>query len=273
MAEPTRMIITGVPNYAQDYVTLDDGTRAMAGCGPVAALMLLAWYDRRYGFKKLIPSARERDPLPTELVLTLRKLMNTVNLELDNDGVQEYGMTVPSEFRSGLASYVGERYAVDISTKASTGLNTLEGVFEKSVALIREGRVHVICFDWQGTAGIFPNHYAVVVGYTTNNGRENLIINPGWGYSFQAVEMSDPKVKPARLYWIDIKENADGPRDGHPIGPMDDYGFQTLAGGGFGLAPTIRPHFDQGSASTWRVSDRMENGIDGSNLWQCKWFD
>ena len=41
--------MSGVPAYRQDTVVKENGKSVIAGCGPTAALMRLAWYDRRHG--------------------------------------------------------------------------------------------------------------------------------------------------------------------------------------------------------------------------------
>jgi hypothetical protein len=124
----------------------DNGKMVMVGCGPVAALMLLAYYDRAFGYHRFIKAVPEtKTGMPEDLILKLRKEMKTSNFELDKDDVQTYGLTLPPAFRSGLKSYLRQHYDVDVHTKASTGLNTLEGVFEKSKELLDEGLPHVDC--------------------------------------------------------------------------------------------------------------------------------
>ncbi|WP_312264408.1 hypothetical protein [Rivihabitans pingtungensis] len=38
--------MSGVPAYRQDTVVKENGKSVIAGCGPTAALMRLAWHDR-----------------------------------------------------------------------------------------------------------------------------------------------------------------------------------------------------------------------------------
>lgn len=69
-----------MPPYNQDNVVKESGKEVIAGCGPTAALMLLAYYDARFGYKQLIPSGSESDTgMPDALVLDLRRKMHTVN--------------------------------------------------------------------------------------------------------------------------------------------------------------------------------------------------
>jgi hypothetical protein len=84
------VIITGVPPYKQDDVVKENGDEVIAGCGPVAALMLLAYYDRRYGYKQLISTHAESvTGMPDALLIELRQSMHTVN-DLKNG--TEWGM-------------------------------------------------------------------------------------------------------------------------------------------------------------------------------------
>ena len=53
MPKTTRFILTGVPPYRQDYISNGNGTQVMSGCGPVAGLMLMEWYDRALGYQRL----------------------------------------------------------------------------------------------------------------------------------------------------------------------------------------------------------------------------
>lgn len=41
--------MSGVPAYRQDTVVKENGKSVIAGCGPTAALMRLAWHDCRHG--------------------------------------------------------------------------------------------------------------------------------------------------------------------------------------------------------------------------------
>lgn len=76
-------------------------------------------------------------------------------------------------------------------------------MFSQAVELLLRGVPSVILFDWEGKGGIFPNHYALVVGYDRVAGRRQLVLNPGWGYDFQLLDMTDPSVAPVTLYWIE----------------------------------------------------------------------
>ena len=56
MSQPQRMIITGVSPYAQGHFVNEHGNKVWQGCGPTAALMLMSYYDKCLGYKKLIPT-------------------------------------------------------------------------------------------------------------------------------------------------------------------------------------------------------------------------
>lgn len=271
MATASRIILTGVPAYRQDTVVKENGKSVIAGCGPTAALMLLAWYDRRRGYKRLVSASQESSALPDDLIIELRQLMHTVN-DLKNG--QEWGLTVPAFFHSGLDKYISDRYGkTKIETCGSSDLGvSLDDVFEKSVSLIRKDKPHVLLLDWQGKQGIFPNHYVVVVGFRKDNGYKKLIVNPGWGYNFHVVDMEDDSVKPVRLYWVDsIEKDPDGPADGHTIGPKDSYTWVKKDG-----KDLLDP--DPYSASSdnkvdWRAADLCEELITGTMIRRNSWFD
>ena len=278
MPKTTRFILTGVPPYRQDYISNGNGKQVMSGCGPVAGLMLMAWYDRALGYERLIkPVPESKIDQPESLLLKLREEMKTSNFELDHDGRQDYGLTAPSAFRSGLKSYIRQYYDVDVKTKASTGLNTLEGVFEKSRELLDDQIPHVLLLDYDQDVmggiigGLFPDHYVVVVGYSTHQGNQKLIVNNGLGDNFQVVDMTDKRIKPARIYWLDMKERGDGPKDGHRIGPSEGYRW-TPVGQTKVLEPTIRKH-DGSDTFTWRPADKCVRLTDQVAVSACSWYD
>lgn len=278
MSKTTRTIITGVPPYKQDYITNEKGKRVMAGCGPVAGLMLMAWYDRALGYHKLIkPVPESKTEQPEGLLLKLREHMATANFELDSDDVQTYGLTAPPAFRKGLKSYIKQYYDVSIETKASTGLNTLEGVFEKSRELIDNRTPHVLLLDYDQSVmkglvgGLFPDHYVVVVGYSIHNDNRKLVVNNGLGDNFQIVDMTDKDIKPARIYWLDMKEPPDGPADGHQIGPEEHYHW-TVANSRKVLEPTILKA-DGSETFEWRPADDTIHLTSGTDCSVCLWQD
>jgi hypothetical protein len=278
MPKTTRLILTGVPPYDQSYVINDNGKRVMAGCGPVAALMLLAYYDRAFGYHRLIKAVPEtKTSMPEDLILKLRKEMKTSNFELDKDNEQTYGLTFPSAFRSGLKSYIRQYYDADVHTKASTGLNTLAGVFEQSKELLDEGLPHVLLLDYDddvmpGIGGLFPDHYVVVVGYSIANGRQDLIVNNGLGANFQVVDMTDKAIQPARLYWLEMKDPADGPKDGHQIGPEEHYTW-TMVDGEKRLEPTILKQGSSTECFAWRPADKSVVLTSNSDVSVSRWYD
>lgn len=272
MANATRIILTGVPAYRQDNVVKENGKEVIAGCGPTAALMLLAWYDRRRGYKRLVSASQERDTdLPDALILELRQQMHTVN-DLKNG--QEWGLTVPAFFQSGLDKYISDRYGktkIETCGTSDLGIN-LDDVFEKSVALIRKDKPHVLLLDWQGSQGVFPNHYVVVVGFRKHDGYKKLIVNPGWGYNFHAIDMEDDAIKPVRLYWVEsIEQSPDGPADGHQIGPKDEYVWVKKDGKDV-LDPDPKSHTTNQPVD-WRVADQCEELITGTLVRRNSWFD
>jgi hypothetical protein len=278
MPQTTRLILTGVPPYNQSSVINDNGKTVMAGCGPVAALMLLAYYDRAFGYHRLIKSVPEtKTGMPEELILKLRGEMQTANFELDKDGVQYYGLTLPSAFRSGLKSYIRQYYDADVDTKASTGFNTLTGVFEKSRELLDAGRPHVLLLDYDDVmpgviGGLFPDHYVVVVGYSINHGCQNLIVNNGLGANFQIVDMTDKEIKPARIYWLDMKEPGDGARDGHQIGPEEHYRWG-MVDGEKRLEPSILQNGSATEFFSWRPADKSVALTPTSDVSVSRWYD
>lgn len=243
-----RMIITGVPPFGPTQWTSGSGSVVPAGCGPEAARMLLAYYDRRYGYAQLVRDA------PGQAIVELRDRMNTITVMWQ--GVPQ-GFTDPGMFTAGLASYVKARYPGGLSLGSKTG--TLAQVFEKSVELIRSFKPHIILFDWEGETWIFPNHYSVVVGFSLESGRKQLIINTGWGYDFQLLDMTDTAVAPASIVWID--EMADPPdgQGGVALGPGSAQGMWVQdQDGKLQLEPVLHKHFDPNQTVSWSMSDRMQ---------------
>ncbi len=153
-----------------------------------------------------------------------------------------------------------------------TGISghTLADVFDKSVELISNDLPHVILFDAYNVTGsksiIFPTHYSIVVGYNKEDGKKELIINPGWGYPFQLIDLADTKIKPVRIIWAKITSTADGDKDGHTIGPKGSELCSTASfmhyenvGGSLLMKPTIMKY--DGGCTTWRTATRTKHPI------------
>lgn len=265
-------VLTGVPPYNQDLVCKENGKDVIAGCGPTAALMLLAYYDARFGYKRLVSSSSEKKKdLPDDLVINLRKKMHTIN---DAKNGQEWGMTLPAFFHSGLDSFITECYGKTVIKEFATSLlgHNLDDVFSKSCQLIDSGKPHVFLFDWEGSAGIFPNHYVVIVGYRCDNGKKHLIANAGWGddYQFLTIDMEDKKVKPATLYYVESIEKAPEHKgDGHKIGPDTGYKW-TGNGKDRKINLTVKKHFSS-AEETWEVNDSITEIFEGTDFTICTW--
>src|ERR1043166_1654846 len=139
-----RMIITGVSPYKQARFINEHGQNVWEGCGPVAGLMLMSYYDKRYGYKKLIPSSDESQTgTPNDIIQTLRNKMLTV-VVTDNQG-----LTDPTFFKSGLTGYIEDcGYAADMHSYGSSDIGVSEDdVFNKSVSLLQDHTVHVLLLD------------------------------------------------------------------------------------------------------------------------------
>jgi len=247
-ADAERMIIAGVPPFGPTQWTDDKGNAVPAGCGPEAARMLLSYYDRRYGYAQLVRDA------PGQAIVELRERMNTITVMWQ--GIPQ-GFTDPGLFTAGLKSYVKARYPGGLTLGSKTG--TLAQVFDQSVELIRSFKPHIILFDWEGETWIFPNHYSVVVGFSVETGRKQLIINPGWGYDFQLLDMTDTAVAPASLVWIE--EMADPPdgAGGVALGPGSAQGMWVQdATGKLQLEPVLHKHFNPNETVSWSMSDRVQ---------------
>ena len=250
--EPERMILTGIPPLGPTWLPDERGGSIPAGCGPEAARALLAYYDRRYGYRLV------RDD-PAAAVGELYRLMGTLTVIWD--GVRQ-GLTWPWSFAAGLRAYVGARYPGGVR------VGRLDGspipVFERSVDLVRQEIPHVILFDWQGAGGIFPNHYAIVVGYDRSQGRRHLVLNPGWGYDFQLLDMSDPAVAPVSLFWIEEIRDPPDDEPGVSIGPPSAAGmWERDEKGNVQLRPVLRLHSDPHSTVRWPPSTRVGFPIPG----------
>lgn len=250
MSTPERMIITGVSPYAQARFVNERGNSVWEGCGPVAALMLMSYYDKRYGYKKLIPKSDESGTTtPDALIQDLRKRMLTITVP----GSEE-GLTDPTTFKSGLKGYVKDcGYSVEMDSYGSSDIGVSEEeVFDKSVSLIRDHHVHVLLLDWNGSS-VFPSHYVVVVGYNKHNTKRLIVCN-GFGDDFQAVDFEDKSIKPVRAIWMSISSSPDGSADGHDIGPACSYTWTTV-NGQKRLVPTVLQPPGTSGSTTWPTAD------------------
>ncbi len=258
-----RMIITGVPPFDPTQWTDDKGNVVPAGCGPEAARMLLAYYDRRYGYEKLVRND------PGRAIVELHERMNTITVMWQGTA---QGFTDPATFTAGLKSYVKARYPGGLTLGSKTG--TLDQVFEKSVELIRSFKPHIILFDWKGETWIFPNHYAVVVGYSVEAGRKQLILNTGWGYDFQILDMTDTAVAPASIVWIEAMNDPPDGEGGCAIGPASAQGMWVQDDAGkYQLEPVLHKHFDPYQTVAWSMSDKMQFFPEtNSKIGVCSWY-
>ena len=248
---PERMILVGAPPLGPTWLLAEDGTRTPAGCGPEAARILLAYYDRRYGYRFLADG-------PAAAIAELYKLMGTITIVW---GGQQQGLTWPWAFTAGLRAYIERRCPRGVVLGTADG--SLAAVFARSVELIQRGVPHVVLFDWAGKGGIFPNHYAVVVGYDISGERRHLVLNPGWGYDFQLLDMSDPAAAPVALYWI---EEIPDPPPGEPgvaIGPPSGAGMWEVEGGAARFRPVLHLHSDPPRIVRWPPSTRLEFPVSG----------
>jgi|GEM_PF-2363505 len=191
---PKRMLIFGLPAWGPTLLRNLQGEEIPAGCGPEAARLLLLYYDLIFG-----TSFVRKDP--ESAISELHRLMGTITVEWN--GVKQ-GLTWPWAFRAGLRAYI-EAHS-DLSVWVHTFTGGLGEVFFRAVRLLQEGTSAVLLFDWQGEGGIFPTHYAVVVGYDLSS--NELVVNPGWGYEFQLLSFRDKRILPVSLIWLEFSELA-----------------------------------------------------------------
>lgn len=249
-----RVILTGVPPLGPTWWKDEAGANVPAGCGPEAGRLLLSYYDRRYGYRFV------RDD-PAKAIKDLHARMGTVTVFWA--GTRQ-GLTWPWAFAPGLRAYIEARCPRGASLRSLDA--DLRKVFETSVALIQRGEPHVILFDWGGEGGIFPNHYAVVVGYDTTEGRQLLVLNPGWGYDFQLLDMRDPMVAPATLFWIEEVRDPPDAEPGIAIGPASATGmWERDAEGLLQLRPVLRLHNDPRSTVRWAASSHVQFLVAGAD--------
>ena len=251
-ASPERMILTGTPPFGPTWLSAGNGAPIPAGCGPEAGRILLSYYDLRYGYRFVTD--------PGEAIVELRRRMGTITVFWG--GVHQ-GLTWPWAFAPGLRAYAEARYPAGLSIETTGG--SLGRVFDQSVALLTRGIPHVILFDWQGAGGVFPNHYAVVVGYDKSDGRRHLVVNPGWGYDFQILDMSDPVVAPVSLYWIEEIRDPPDVEPGIPTGPPSAAGmWESEEAGNVQLRPVLRLHHDPRSTVRWPTSSHVQFLVPGA---------
>jgi hypothetical protein len=244
-----RMIITGVSPYAQAHFINENGKNVWEGCGPVAGLMIMSYYDKRFGYKKLIPSNDESEAgTPNDIIQTLRNKMLTV-VVTDNQG-----LTDPTFFKSGLKGYIEDcGYSADMNSYGSSDIGVSEeDVFNKSVSLLQNHTVQVLLLDYDGNTGMFPSHYVVVVGYNKYKGKKLIVCN-GFGDHFQAIDFNDTKIKPVRLIWMTLT-GANGTGDGHEIGPACSYSWSTV-NGQKRLVPSVLEPPGTSGTTPWRAAD------------------
>lgn len=187
-----RLLLVGLPAWGPSWLD-KEGRRIPAGCGPEAARLLLWYWDTRLGTNLV-----RNDP--EEALAQLHSVMGTTTVLWEGT---EQGLTWPWKFAQGLENYVRTVWP---GARVRSLSASLEEVFAQAVALLGHGNPPVLLFDWEGRGGVFPNHYALVVGY--NLGAKELVIHPGWGYPFQSLPFTDTRIGPVQLFWLEGVEGA-----------------------------------------------------------------
>lgn len=265
-------ILTGVPPYDQHQRVRVDGAPVMLGSGPAAALMLLAWWQARFGYRQLLARGHEGESgAPEDAAAELRESMHTLG---DLFHGQAWSMTLPMFFQAGLEAYLAGRYGRAVVKEYNPNVfgRGVLAVYEQSRALIDAGQPHVLLMDWHGTAGVFPHHYVVVVGWRRDGGRRQLIVNAGWGSGsqFLCVDMADRRVRPATLFYIESLGR--GPETaglGPCVGPAPGYRWQH-EGDGRRLVPVVRRHFSD-HTEAWEPSLPARELVAGTEFTVCDW--
>jgi len=184
---PERALLLGLPAWGPSWLE-KEGRRIPAGCGPEAARLLLWYWDVRLGTNLV-----RNDP--EGALVKLHSGMGTVTVVWEGT---EQGLTWPWKFAQGLESYARTTWPAARVRSLSA---PLDEVFARAVELLAEGNPPVLLFDWEGRGGLLPNHYALVVGYDRRT--KELVVNPGWGYPFQSVPFTDPRIGPVQLFWLE----------------------------------------------------------------------
>jgi hypothetical protein len=260
-------LLTGLAAFDLDQPVKERGQVLAAGSAATAALILLAYYDARFGYRQLLARTHEAE----ESVAELRRLTHTLNDRLHG---RDWGMTLPVFFHEGLQSYIAARYGWCALKEYSANVfgRGLGSVFEQSRDLIDAGRPHVLVMDWHGAGGILPHQYMVVAGWRSDGGRRHLIANPGGGAhgQFVTIDMDDQRVRPATLYYIDaIGKVPPAGGQGQRIGPAPGYRWDTT-GGVRRLVPTVRKHFSEQSEA-WEPSRPARELVAGTDFTVCEW--
>lgn len=227
-SQPEKMLIFGLPALGPTVLRTPEGEEIPPGCGPEAARLLLLYYDLVLG-----TSFVREDP--ESAIYELHRLMGTLTVEWQGT---KQGLTWPWAFRSGLRAYIEARYSSPVQIKSFTG--GLGEVFFRAVRLIQQGIPAVLLFDWQGKGGIFPTHYAVVVGYDLRS--DELVVNPGWCYPFQLLSFRDDGLLPVSLFWLEFSGFV------FPEGELYARGH---------LPMLLRKHGLPGESTTWLSPTRV----------------
>jgi len=235
---PERMLILGLPAWGPTFLSTPDGEEIPAGCGPEAARLLLLYYDHVFG-----TSFVREDP--KSAISELHRLMGTITVEWK--GLKQ-GLTWPWAFRAGLRAYIEAHSGLPLEVHTFT--SGLGEVFFRAVRLIQEGTPAVLLFDWQGEGGIFPTHYAVVVGYNLSS--DELVLNPGWGYEFQLLSFRDERILPVSLIWLEFPGQ---------VLKLQSVSPKTLP------KPVLRKHGLPREAVTWPPPTRVLSLSEGLFLW------
>jgi len=84
--------------------------------------------------------------------------------------------------------------------------------------------------------------------------------------------MTDKAIKPARLYWLEMKDPADGPKEGHQIGPQEHYKW-TVVEGQKRLEPTLCKVEGSSGTIAWRPADKTTFLTASSDISVSRWYD
>lgn len=192
-SSPEKLLIVGIPAWGPSWLE-ERGEGVPAGCGPEAARLLFWYWDNVLGFRFV-----QEDP--ENALRSLHSLMGTMTVSWEG---AKQGLTWPWNFARGLEVYA-KTQAPSAEVYHLSG--SRQEVFAKAVDLLKAGNPPVLLFDWAGEGGIFPTHYALVVGYDLKG--QALVVNPGWGYPFQLVPFEQPEIAPASLFWLEFPKEVD----------------------------------------------------------------
>jgi hypothetical protein len=204
-------LLRGVPNFFQHEIPSQSifcDANVAVGCGPIAAAMIMTWYDN-LGHDALLDHHHNTDGafLWQDLAEEFRE--DYLNGNCWNDVT----FVTPNSMAGGMISYIHDAglygYVWHDEINRSSELDGWQTIKDE----IEENRPLVLGYNVSASSiggGLSIDHYAVITGHSTALGTHEIRVNQGWGIDSQETLEWDIPVGKVHLYAVEVTATPTG---------------------------------------------------------------